>query len=127
MKQLFILAIAFLTFTKTNAQSAKTAVTNHAFIMCDSDGIPVSSSGQSFFLSFYSNGKVIMLCGSDINQAIKNRKINAATSKTGTWKSSGDRVWFTWSDGKRSEDWILDTDTGNFYSGTVMMKDLGKF
>ena len=111
-----------LTFQVANAQSAKSAASNHAFVMCDSYGSPTTYSGQSFYLSIYSTGKVIMLCGSDLNRAMKN-----GATKTGTWSSSKGSRWFTWSDGKRSEAWTLDSYSGNFSSGNVILKDLGGF
>ena len=127
MRNLLILVTLFVTFGTANAQSAKTAASNHVFIMCDEYGSPITSSGQSFYLAFYENSQLIMMCGSDLSRAISNKKANPATSKTGTWQSSGGRLWFTWSDGKRSEDWIVDSYSGNFKSGTTMLKDMGKF
>ena len=122
MKNLLILATVLLTFQFANAQSAKSAASNHVFVMCDTYGSPTTMSGQSFYISFYSNGKVIMLCGSDLSRAIKN-----GSTKTGTWSSSNESLWFTWSDGKRSEAWTLDSYSGNFSSGNVILKDLGGF
>jgi hypothetical protein len=122
MKNLMILATLLLTFQFANAQSAKSAASNHVFVMCDSYGSAVTMSGQSFYLSFYSTGKVIMLCGSDLSKAINN-----GATKTGTWSSSGGSLWFTWSDGKRSEDWSLDSYSGDFSSGSSILKDLGGF
>ena len=122
MKNLLILVTVLLTFQVANAQSAKSAASNHVFGMCDSYGSPTTMSGQFFYISFYSTGKVIMLCGSDLSRAIKN-----GPTKTGTWSSSNGSLWFTWSDGKRSEDWTLDSYSGNFSSGNVTLKDLGGF
>ncbi len=110
-----------------NAQNAKSAASSHVFIMCDENGSPLTSSGQSFYMAFYNNGQVILMCGSDLDRAITNRKSNPSTSKSGTWQASASKLWFTWSDGKRSEDWILDSYSGNFKSGGVLLKDLGKF
>lgn len=117
----------FLSLEVMQSQNAKTAATSHIFIMCDEYGTAITSSGQSFYMAFYENGQVIMLCGSDLDRAISNRKANPSTSKSGKWQSSASRLWFTWSDGKRSEDWILDSYSGNFKSGGVLLKDLGKF
>ena len=90
--------------------------------MCDRDGEAITSYDQSFYMSFYKNGKVLMLCGSNLGSAINN-----GAKKSGTWKSSGNRVWFIWSYGKRSDDWILDEYTGNFVSSSSMLKNLGGF
>jgi len=122
MKNLLILATVLLTFQVANAQSAKSAASNHVFVMCDSYGSPTTLYGQAYYISFYSTGKVIMLCGRDLSSAIKN-----GATKTGTWSSSDKSLWFTWSDGKRSEAFTLDINSGNFSSGSVLLKDLGGF
>lgn len=122
MKNLLILVTMLITFQVANAQSAESAASNHVFVMCDTYGSPTTMSGQSFYISFYSTGKVIMLCGSDLSRAIKN-----GATKTGTWSSSERSLRFTWSDGKRSEAWTLDSYSGNFSSGNVILKDLGGF
>ncbi len=122
MKNLLILVTMLLTFQVANAQSAKSAASNHVFVMCDSYGSPTTYSGQSFYLSFYSTGKVIMLCGSNLSTAIEN-----GAAKTGTWSSSYGSLWFSWPDGKESATWTLDSYSGNFSSGDSILKDLGGF
>jgi hypothetical protein len=107
---------------RRESEKARNAAADHVFVMCDSDGSPVTLSGQSFYLTFYSSGQVIMLCGSDLKRAINN-----GATKTGTWSFSGREIWFTWSDGKRSEDWTLDSYSGNFSSGNSILRDLGGF
>lgn len=114
--------LILLCFDKVKSQTASAAVSNHVFQMCDSGGEAITSYNQSFYMSFYKNGIVLMLCGSNLGNAINN-----GAKKSGTWKSSGNRVWFVWSDGKRSEDWILDEYTGNFVCSSSILKNLGKF
>ena len=127
MKNLLTLVMIFFAVGIAKTQSANTAASDHVFVMCDEYGSPIISSGQAFYMAFYSNSQVIMMCGSDLSRAISNKKSNPSTSKSGTWQSSASKLWFTWSDGKRSEDWILDGYSGNFSSGSVLLKDLGKF
>lgn len=127
MKSLLFIVALFISSTTILAQSASTAASNHVFVMCDEEGTPITSSGQSFYLAFYTNGQVIMMCGSTLERAISNVKAAPSTSKSGTWESYGSKLWFTWSDGSRSEDWYINTYTGNFQAGSIIMRDLGKF
>jgi hypothetical protein len=122
MKNILILTMFLLSFQFAHAQSAESAASNHVFVMCDGLGSPINVNGQSFYLSFYSTGKVLMFCGSDLTIAIK-----MGATKTGTWSSARSLLWFTWSDGKRSKDWLLDDNLGYFRSGNSIMKDLGSF
>jgi len=47
--------------------------------------------------------------------------------KKGTWSSNNESLWYTWAAGGRSGPWTLNSYSGNFSSGSVMMKDLGTF
>ena len=127
MIKCIIFVTCLICFTNIKAQSIKIAVTNHIFILCDSEGIPVTSKEQSFFLNFHSNGKVTMLCGGDLNHAMENKKINKSTTMSGFWKSSDNNIWFKWSNRKTSEIWTWDFNTGSLYSEGFLMKDLGVY
>jgi hypothetical protein len=122
MKKLILLmSIFMLTYGVANAQ-AKNAVSNHAFIMCDENETPTTSYGQAFYIVLYNNGEVKMLCGKDLSTAIKN-----GPTKSGTWSASGSKVWWTWSDGKTTPKWTLNSYTNNLESESVIMKDMGGF
>jgi hypothetical protein len=127
LKYLLFVAVVCLVSKTAIAQNAKTAASNHVFKMCDGYGSPITSSGQSFFLTFYTNGKAIMMCGSDLSKAIRNMKNDPSTSKSGTWQSSENRLWYTLSDGKKSDGWTLDPSTGNFKKNDLLLEDLGAF
>jgi|LauGreDrversion4_2_1035121.scaffolds.fasta_scaffold133298_1 hypothetical protein len=121
MKKLFLLSLMMLTFGFANAQ-ASTAVKNHVYVMCDEYEIPSIISGQAIYIVLYSSGTVHMLIGKDLSTAIDNK-----ATKTGTWSAYGSTVWWTWSDGKRSENMYYDDYSGNLKSGALILKDLGSF
>ncbi len=121
MKKIFFFVVLFVLCNVSKAQSAYPAMSNHVFLMCESDGTPLVMYGQAVYMTFYESGQCIMLMGSDLSKAISN-----GAKKTGKWTSAGGSAWWTWSDGKRSDDWIVYGD-GNFYSGSSMLKDLGAF
>jgi hypothetical protein len=113
---------------KPQTLNLNSSVANHVFSMGDTDGTPSRISGQIVFIVFYSSGECIMFMGSDLSQAIKYLKSNPELSKRGSWQSMGNSIWWTWNDsGRRSDDWRLDTYSGNLYSSDSMLKDLGGF
>lgn len=129
MKKFLVLVILVFAINKANSQTVENAVSNHVFVIGDSYGTPVYTAGQAMFISIYSNGKVILMMGSDLSNAISNMKSVPSTSKTGIWLTSekDSKLWFVWTDGKKSIDWILDSYTGTFKAGSSTLKDLGKF
>lgn len=129
MKKILVLVILMFAINKANAQTVENAVSNHVFVIGDSYGSPVYTAGQAMFISIYSNGKVILMMGSDLNNAISNMKSVPSSSKTGIWLTSEkeSKLWFVWTDGKKSIDWIFDAYTGKLKAGSSTLKDLGKF
>ncbi|MFN5182883.1 MAG: hypothetical protein ACK5D5_07640 [Bacteroidota bacterium] len=121
MKKLFFVLFAFLSINFAIGQ-AKSGVSNHVFLMCDQSETPLMMYGQAFYIVLHNNGKVQMICGKDLSSAISN-----GPTKSGTWSASGSNVWWTWSDGKRSEDWKFNSYSNNLSTGSSVLKDMGKF
>ena len=88
----------------------------------ESDGTPFVMYGQAVYMSFFESGVCHMMIGSDLSTAIRN-----GAQKRGEWQNSGGTLWWTWSDGMRSDDWSLDSYSGDFSSGNSILKDLGRF
>lgn len=121
MKKIFIgLFILFASFV-SKAQSVKSQVGNHVFIMCDAEVEPVTIKGQSFYIVLHDNGVVQMLCGSTLKSAIE-----YGPTKSGSWTVSGNNISWEWTDGK-SASWRYSSSSQNLISGESILKNMGAF
>lgn len=127
MRKVIFIAL-FILVKNVIAQEAKYFASQHIFILCEENGLPFNYSGQHYYFVFHKNNQLMMICGSSIEKAIANRTSLPSSSKSGVWKDTANKMLFSWSDGKKSEEWILDSNSGNFKSlSGMILKNLGQF
>lgn len=121
MKKVFLVLFLLLFSLVSIAQSVKSQVGNHVFIMCDSEVDPVTVKGQAFYIVLHGNGVVQMLCGSTLKNAIE-----YGPTKSGNWTVVGNNISWEWTDGK-SASWRYSSSTHNLISGESILKNMGAF
>jgi hypothetical protein len=97
-------------------------VSNHVFVFANAYGDPTFFDGIATFIIFHSNKKAQMLMGNDVSSAIKHGVL-----KSGTWYTTSSGLFWIWQDGKKTEEFIYNSNTNNFESGNVILKNLGSF
>ena len=107
---------------RPRSNNLNSSVANHVYLMCDEYGSPTVIYGQAIYMVFHSNGLAQMLMGKDLSTAIDNK-----VTKTGTWSALSNTVYWTWSDGMRSENFEFNSYTKNLTSGDLLLKDMGEF
>ncbi|MFN5878686.1 MAG: hypothetical protein ACK44B_07460 [Flavobacteriales bacterium] len=119
MKLLLSICLALVSvqfsFSQTNNPQA------HPWILCDGNGQPVKSSGQNFYMIF-ELGRINMYCGKDFSTAKEN-----GVQKYGTFSKDTNYIWWTWSNGEKSGDWVYSNNMMTSPDGKAMLRDVSLF
>ena len=110
-----------LTFSSVSVFYSQTSPSSHDWILCDGNGSPIKSSGQNFYVVFRGS-RIEMYCGKDLSTA----KSNGVT-KSGSYGYDSNFIWWTWSDGEKSGDWVFSNNLMSSQNGKAMLRDVVLF
>jgi hypothetical protein len=118
---IFFVLFAFTSIGQTDLITQK--MNNTVYVTCDSTGTPILKNGKAYYFIFDATGKIDFRAGADVTEAI-----NSSVLYTGTWANIEKKVFWEWTESKKTGSAMYDEETTNLKTKSgIIYRFIGKY